>query len=669
MKTTRKLFYSTLPLKAAFSVLVCSLAILPPAAAAQRRADEAILESDMATRLESMVEKVVGKERSIVKVKVTLSRPQAEAPLGSLRGKLGDMPGVAFSKAEPKKEETVKLSVGPTIEKIAITIFLDNKIASDKIDSIKESIPRWMDLDFERGDTLKIELKPWKELPPEDIAIKQLSFLKGNLLAIVAIASIVILVFVLMAVLAVPARKMIKQRLKMPSDEKKLKDLAKVMGDLKNVIIKSTAGAAKNVDTLLEDIKGILARAPSRSDGLLEEIRDVLENIATKSMKGGEGGSGGAGGSAGSAAGLQAPEFLQALRDTLAPMGGDGGLSPEALQVLQSIEEHIKRQVDGVAAGDILDEPFKYLNSISTGEISLYIDGEEPRIAAIILGHIDPNKAAEVVAELSDERKIEVSVAMATLVETDKVAAEIKDFIRRKMPEVKLRSDFQPITGSKALAELLSSSTLDITNYVLDNLQKSNPSIAEAVKKEMFLFEDIAGLQNEGVAELLKSTDRHRLSLALLKASDAVKTKFFNNMTERAVAMVKEEMSALQPVSDEGLKDEILFFEDIVNLGQKRFQQIFSNIDRNMIKLALKGSSEEVRTRVFAVMTERGAAMLREDIEVMPNIARERTLEAQKEILDYVRKLEMEPIVAQQEIIAKVRELERAGRLSLGSRS
>ncbi|MFC1590052.1 FliG C-terminal domain-containing protein [Candidatus Omnitrophota bacterium] len=658
-------------IKLLISVMIIAAALLMLCARteATRRADETTLEVEMADRLESMLEKIVGKERALVKVDIRLSRPSREISPTKLKSSLVDVPGIAFSKTDPEKEKARRISNVSTIETIAITVFLDNKTPPDKVEAVKDAVPKWMELDLDRGDTLRIELIPWKELPPEDIAVKQLSFMKGNLLAIVGIASIIILVFVLFALLALPARKMITQRLKMPSEAKKLRDMTDIMKDLKNVIIKSSAGAAKNLDGLLEDIKGILGRAPTRGDSLLEEIRDVLEGIAAtqSKMPGKEGGAGSApaaGQQEGSPA--EAPGFLSALKETLSPLSeGAGGLSPEALQVLQSIEEHVRRQGEATAAGDTLDEPFKYLNTITTKEISLYIEGEEPRIAAIILGHIDPNKSAEVMSALRDERKMEISVAMATLVENDKVAQEIKDFIQRKMPEVKLRSDFSPITGSKALASVLSSSPFDVTSYVLDNLQKENPTLAEAVKKEMFLFEDIVNLEDTGIGEILKSVDRHRLSLALMKTSDAVKEKFFKNMTERAVEMIKEEMEALQPTAGGATPGDIVFFEDIVGLGQKRFQQIFSTIDRDTIKLALKGTSEEVRQKVFSVMTERGAAMLREDIEVMPNIARERTQEAQKEILDYIQKLEQEPIAAQQEIVNKIRDLERAGRISL----
>jgi flagellar motor switch protein FliG len=183
----------------------------------------------------------------------------------------------------------------------------------------------------------------------------------------------------------------------------------------------------------------------------------------------------------------------------------------------------------------------------------------------------------------------------------------------------------------------------------------------------MFLFSDIANVNDKAVSEIIRSIDTPRLAMALIKASDKVREKFYKNMTDRAVTMLKEEIDALHPPALDSLGKKMLLFEDILELDNKTVQEIFKKVDKDILKVALKGTSEEIRQKFYSMMTERGAAMLKEDIEVMAAIPRTSAEEAQKKILEMVRALEKEPFVAQQEILEKIRELEKVGRISLSS--
>jgi flagellar motor switch protein FliG len=64
----------------------------------------------------------------------------------------------------------------------------------------------------------------------------------------------------------------------------------------------------------------------------------------------------------------------------------------------------------------------------------------------------------------------------------------------------------------------------------------------------MFTFEDLLQLDDKGIQVLLKEISSEDLSVALKGASDAIKTKIFGNMSERASAMLKEDLEAMGPV-------------------------------------------------------------------------------------------------------------------------
>ena len=64
----------------------------------------------------------------------------------------------------------------------------------------------------------------------------------------------------------------------------------------------------------------------------------------------------------------------------------------------------------------------------------------------------------------------------------------------------------------------------------------------------MFTFEDIGGLDNNSIREVLKEVDKKDLMLALKSAPEDLKQKFFSNMSQRARETFEEEMQFLGAV-------------------------------------------------------------------------------------------------------------------------
>ena len=64
----------------------------------------------------------------------------------------------------------------------------------------------------------------------------------------------------------------------------------------------------------------------------------------------------------------------------------------------------------------------------------------------------------------------------------------------------------------------------------------------------MFIFEDIAMLEDSAIREILQRVDKKTISQALKGATDELQQRFFKNMSQRAVEMMNEEMEVMGPV-------------------------------------------------------------------------------------------------------------------------
>ena len=82
----------------------------------------------------------------------------------------------------------------------------------------------------------------------------------------------------------------------------------------------------------------------------------------------------------------------------------------------------------------------------------------------------------------------------------------------------------------------------------MDGIESEHPELAEDVRRLMFVFEDINSVDDRCIQAMLKEIDNDELCLALKTASEQLREKIFSNMSERAAAMVKEDMEFMGPV-------------------------------------------------------------------------------------------------------------------------
>jgi flagellar motor switch protein FliG len=98
------------------------------------------------------------------------------------------------------------------------------------------------------------------------------------------------------------------------------------------------------------------------------------------------------------------------------------------------------------------------------------------------------------------------------------------------------------------LANILNKIDRGSEEQILSSIEEQNEQVAEEVRRLMFVFEDLLKVDDRGFREILKHVDRQELTVALRTASEELKQKIFNNLSERAVAMLSEDMEIMGPV-------------------------------------------------------------------------------------------------------------------------
>jgi flagellar motor switch protein FliG len=82
---------------------------------------------------------------------------------------------------------------------------------------------------------------------------------------------------------------------------------------------------------------------------------------------------------------------------------------------------------------------------------------------------------------------------------------------------------------------------------ILEGLAERNPELAELVRAQMFVFEDITSLDDRAVQLVLRQVESADLAVALKGVREDVRTKVLKNMSERAAENLAEEIELLGP--------------------------------------------------------------------------------------------------------------------------
>jgi flagellar motor switch protein FliG len=120
--------------------------------------------------------------------------------------------------------------------------------------------------------------------------------------------------------------------------------------------------------------------------------------------------------------------------------------------------------------------------------------------------------------------------------------------------------------GVRAAAELFNRLERTVSTPVLEAIEQLRPELAVSIRNLMFVFEDLLGVDDNGLREIVQRADKKTVTIALKGASEEIRTRFFANMSKRAVEMLREEMEVMGAVR---LRDVEKAQQEVVAIARK----------------------------------------------------------------------------------------------------
>src|SRR3954452_21044196 len=317
------------------------------------------------------------------------------------------------------------------------------------------------------------------------------------------------------------------------------------------------------------------------------------------------------------------------------------------------------------------------------------------RKAAMLLIVLGEQSSAELLQQLSEEdvQKVSREVAKITAISAEQAEGVLNEFhhiaaagdyvarggidYARKL----LMRAFNPDTAKRLLERLTKTLGADAASF--DAIQKADPQqLAKFIHNEhpqtialvlshlnysqaAALLMSLPAAMRADISQRMASLDQISPEI-ILKIAGVIGQKLkalgeFSRESYGGVRAVAEMLNRLDSASSrdilghieqhdtniaETIRHMMFVFEDLLLIDPLGLKEVLGKVDRKVLTVALKGTSEQLRNQILGCLSQRGADMLREDMESLGPVKIKEVEAAQQSIIAVVRQLESEGVLS-----------------------
>ncbi|MBM4764138.1 flagellar motor switch protein FliG [Bacillus sp. B15-48] len=225
---------------------------------------------------------------------------------------------------------------------------------------------------------------------------------------------------------------------------------------------------------------------------------------------------------------------------------------------VSAAQEFLRRSFGEDKASDFLERlkkeennaivPFQFVQKVEPIQIFNLLQYENAQTIALVLSYIDSEKAADILSSFAPERQLEIARRIAMMdTASPEFIQQVEQVLNEKLSMTSSQQhDVQ--NGVDSIVNILNSVDRGTEKNILDKLQDSDPELADEIKQRMFVFDDIANLDNRSIQRILMEVPNQDLPLALAMANSEVKDAIFRNISKRRQEALEEEMALNEQV-------------------------------------------------------------------------------------------------------------------------
>ncbi|PYS39162.1 MAG: flagellar motor switch protein FliG [Acidobacteria bacterium] len=277
--------------------------------------------------------------------------------------------------------------------------------------------------------------------------------------------------------------------------------------------------------------------------------------------------------------------------------------------------------VPAEAAGNILEEFHRM--SLGSGMVSAGGPEYTRKLFSKALG---PDVSRRVLDRVT--RSLETSIGFGAVDKAD--PEQLSRFIQNEHPQTiaLVLAHLDPQYGAQLLASLPEEIRADVVTRIA-NLGEISPDVIRR----------ISSILSQKLASLGTPT---RQTIGGPRAVAEMVNKMDRSIGRNILEKIEQENSELAI----NIRNLMLVFDDLLLVDSAGLREVLQRVDKKVLTLALKGTSEELQAHIFKNMSQRATEMLKEDMQALGPVRLREVEQAQREVVAVIQKLEEEGIVS-----------------------
>jgi len=170
--------------------------------------------------------------------------------------------------------------------------------------------------------------------------------------------------------------------------------------------------------------------------------------------------------------------------------------------------------------------PFASLAGVPAEALALFLAGERPQVAALILSHVDDGIGSRLLSLLPESTQADIvrrvasmgGVAPDVLADVERILGVKLSALDRSGPEA---------GGIDKVVGMLNMAPREVERRVITSLDGTDPELAESIKRSMFVFEDIVLLDDESIRAVFEVADERDIIVAMKPVAEDLRERLF----------------------------------------------------------------------------------------------------------------------------------------------
>jgi len=191
--------------------------------------------------------------------------------------------------------------------------------------------------------------------------------------------------------------------------------------------------------------------------------------------------------------------------------------------------------------------PFRFLREAEVDKLARVLATERPQTIALVLPHMPPQHAGNVLARLSAGLQVDVIRRLVDLEETDpQILREVERGLQLRLSE-QVPMQRRRVAGLSAVAGILEACDQQVGTEILENLSHHDRQLAARLNPGGFEFVDLVEAGDEAIAVTLRSADSELIQLALVGAPPEWIERFLGLIPDAQARQVRHDLRQLGP--------------------------------------------------------------------------------------------------------------------------